>query len=272
MSQLSLKNLEKFEEYCHNQNMAKGTIRNYLYELKKISEVDPRKYLAENKKKRMLIFAFRRYLKYLKSIGKINAEELFDLLDTFKPPKGKKKTTKGKWYSKDKWDGIIDSAPNRCARLGIYMIFQFGFRLGEIINLRIQDIDFETHFIHVQTRSDWHPKYEKDRSIPMHPKQERILARWIQARSQLDHDYIIFSGRKKNQVSSRTFEYWCAKTYPGLKPHDIRRSFAKVLYYNSGPDIYLVKELLGHESVATTTRYLGLEAKELREKYTKAMA
>lgn len=272
LKKLSSIDSEGFKEYCHLQNMSEGTIRNYLYELKKIPLDKPKKYIAQNNHKRLLIFAFRSYSRYLNDIGKITNEELFTNLRTFKPPKRKGKTEKGNWYPKEEWENIISKAPNRCAKLGIYIGLQFGLRLGEIINLRIQDVDFKTNHIHVQKHPEWSPKYGKERSIPMHSKQIRILARWIKNKPTMNHDYLLWSGRKKVQVSERTFERWCHKTQLGLKPHDLRRSFAKVLYYRSKRDIYLVCQLLGHESVSTTTTYLGLETREIKKKYTEAMS
>lgn len=265
--------LDGFKEYCQLNNLAESTIFNYLAELKKIPHDDPKSYIVKNKHKMLLIYAFRKFLRFQKSIGKITNEELYDQLETFKPPKKKGQTEKMNWYPQDKWEEIITSAPHRCAKIGIYIAFQFGLRLGEIINLRVQDIDFDTEHIHVQSHSNWKPKYGKHRSVPMQSEQVRILKRWIKNRpSELNHDYIIWSGRSKKQISKKTFENWCKKAWPNLKPHDMRRSFAKVLYYNSGKDVFLVCKLLGHESVSTTTGYLGLETKEIKEKYTRAMS
>ena len=42
-----------------------------------------------------------------------------------------------------------------------------------------------------------------------------------------------------------------------LATHSLRKSFAQRVYEQSG-DIYLVQELLGHRSVATTQKYLGV--------------
>lgn len=270
MNQLYLTDPNGFKNYCFNKNLAERTILNYLYELKKIPLDNPREYLIKNRKKRMLIFAFRCYLRYQKSIGKINAEQLYDLLETFKPPKGRGKTKKGNWYPLKEWEEIINNGPNRQARFGIWLGFTYGPRLSEIIFLRVQDINLEKRQIYIQTRPGWHPKFEKDRILPMKTKHIRIWKRWLNSRPSLNHDYIIWSGRKKTQVNPKTFQNWCKKARQGLKPHDLRRSFAKVLYYRSR-DVYLVCELLGHESVATTTKYLGLEVEELQEKYDKAM-
>ena len=49
-----------------------------------------------------------------------------------------------------------------------------------------------------------------------------------------------------------------------LATHSLRKSFAQRVYEQSG-DIYLVQELLGHRSVATTQKYLGVNYADARE-------
>ena len=49
-----------------------------------------------------------------------------------------------------------------------------------------------------------------------------------------------------------------------LATHSLRKSFAQRLYEESG-DIYLVQELLGHKSVATTQKYLGVNYANARQ-------
>ena len=49
-----------------------------------------------------------------------------------------------------------------------------------------------------------------------------------------------------------------------LATHSLRKSFAQRVYEQSG-DIYLVQELLGHRSVATTQKYLGVNYADARK-------
>lgn len=258
-----------------SQNLSQGTIDDYLYEMKKVPH-DPEEqktYLVMNRKKRMLISAYRKYLRFLKTEGIINSEHLYDLLDTYKLPKKRGRTKKGKWYSQDKWGEIVQAAPTRCAKLGIWIGLQFGLRLGEIINLRIQDVDLSNNRFLIQKHEDgWHPKCFRDRSIPIPPVQRKILVRWLKIRPNLDHDFLLWCGSDKHKVSERTFQRWCSIALEGLKPHDLRRSFANALYYNSGKDVKIVSDVLGHASVGTTSNYLGLDEEEIQNKFIKAMS
>ena len=49
-----------------------------------------------------------------------------------------------------------------------------------------------------------------------------------------------------------------------LATHSLRKSFAQRVYEHSG-DIYLVQELLGHKSVETTQKYIGINYATARE-------
>ena len=264
------------------QNLSKGTIDDYLYELRKLpnDEEKRKKYLAENRDKRMLIAAYRKYIRFQKHIGKISTEQLFDLLETYKPPKRRGRSEKGKWFPQAEWGEVISNAPNRCAKMGLWLGFSFGLRLGEIINLRVEDIDLTNEKILVRIRKKdigknqdyWHPKHFRDRSIPIPPTQKRILERWIDIRPALNHPYLLWTDRNKNKVSERVFQRWCKIAHPELKTHDLRRSFANALYYNSDKNVKLVSDTLGHANIGTTSNYLGLDEKEVHDEFVKAMS
>ena len=49
-----------------------------------------------------------------------------------------------------------------------------------------------------------------------------------------------------------------------LATHSLRKSFAQRLYDHTG-DIFVVQEMLGHKSVATTQRYLGVNYASVRD-------
>ena len=272
--------LKDFEQNLRLQNLAERTIRGYLYELQKLPKSKRlfKQYLSKHRDNRMLVFAYRKYLQYQRDNDLITSEELEVQLRTFKPPKRRGTNQNGKWYLREQWEGLIENAPHRSAKMGIWIGLQFGLRVGEIINLRVQDIDLDNNYVHIHVRKNWHPKHYRNRSIPITPTQKETLVRWITERPQLDHPYIIYTSRN-NQVTERSFQRWCYQAKPEskkgakdhLKPHDLRRSFAKVLYYDSKKDLKLVQILLGHSNIGTTSRYLGLDTEEVAEKFSQAM-
>lgn len=49
-----------------------------------------------------------------------------------------------------------------------------------------------------------------------------------------------------------------------LATHSLRKSFAQCLYEQAG-DVFVVQEMLGHQSIATTQKYLGVDYATIRD-------
>lgn len=274
-------NLGEFEEDMRLQNLSERTIKEYLHVLKKLpaQKKAQRTYLSKHTDNSMLIRAYRKYLKFQRKEGLISGEELLAQLDTFKLPKRRGQTQNGKWLPQDQWEELVANGSSRSAKMAIWLGLSFGLRLGEIINLRVDDIDLTNNKVLIQQRKEdqkkqqiyWHPKHFRERFIPMTPDQNKILERWISERPQLTHPYLVYSVHNK-QVAERTLQRWVEKaSNKKLKTHDLRRSFAKVLYFQSKKNLKLVQITLGHSNISTTSTYLGLEEEEIQQEYIKAM-
>lgn len=101
-----------------------------------------------------------------------------------------------------------------------------------------------------------HGKGIKERVLPVPGE----LARAIRRRG---GDWI-FPGRFDGHacadyVGTRIKE---ATSFPS---HSLRRRFATFAYYRTGCDILLVSQLLGHSSVSTTMRYIGINTDLMRD-------
>ena len=129
-----------------------------------------------------------------------------------------------------------------------------GMRRGELANLRIRDLPFETNRIFVQKG-----KGDRDRVIPMHPKLQ-------------DNLYILCIGSAPNELVFQMlpqslgmkFHIWAKKANVPLHTHSFRHYFATKLV-ERGANIRVVQELLGHSSLSTTQVYLSLTANHLEE-------
>ena len=140
-----------------------------------------------------------------------------------------------------------------------------GLRKGDILALRPEDVDFKNRVIRVLMQKTAEPV-----EIPMHP----ILERTLRAAMSSPAPYVFMSTRPSRRTGEITKlsniknGFHGAIERSGLAGrgycfHDIRRTFASMLYRSSVP-LLTVSKLLGHRSVKTTERYLGVKLEEKR--------
>ncbi len=273
-----------FKEYAtflRTQGKAEGTIREYIYKLNKIPD-DVETYFSNLQLpgRTGKVAAYRSYLQFLaKKKNELSHENLLNALDTIKAVKarGNGNNEKRKAYPKDEWQKLIRKTPTQVGKFGVYLGFHFGLRLGEILHLRIQDINFDNQEILIRPHKlskrhkPWNPKYNRERTIPFTSDQEETFKRWINEirPKDLPNDYLLWTirgSRKFQIVQDRAFQRWC--NMAGLSVHNLRRSFA-THWYEETKDIKFVSDMLGHANVSTTSDYLCLGQKESIKKARK---
>lgn len=268
---------DEFSQFLRTQGKAEGTIQGYIFRLQRIDK-DIEAYFAnpDLRGKHNKVAAYRAYCRFLTIKKDLKRSDLMDILDTIKPPKKRGNNHSDRKWSipKIKWVKHIRKAPNRIAKMGMWLGFHFGLRLSEIVHLRIQDINFKDQLIlirpHIKTKNQkaWHPKYHRERQLPFTKDQEDTLKRWITKIRPIDlpHPYLLWTikgKRKKQIVMERSFQRWC--TTAGLTAHILRYSFA-THYYNESKDVKLISDLLGYANVSTTSEYLQFAKKETMSK------
>ncbi len=155
-------------------------------------------------------------------------------------------------------------------RLILMLLYETGMRRAELIGLLDARVDTSRGELKV------HGKRNKDRVIPFGPE----LARWIDLYRQLRDEL----GLKADTLLVTAQG---EKTYPSLiyrvvhkalesaggtskmSPHVLRHTFASVML-NEGAGLESVKELLGHESLATTQLYTHITFNQLKDNYNHA--
>jgi integrase len=129
-----------------------------------------------------------------------------------------------------------------------------GMRIGELVNLRWKDVDFEARMIHIRIREDWMPKGRRDRAIPMHPKVEAVL------RSRAVGEFV-FLGPRSGRIKE-TYALHCLKKdqrelkMPEADLHGFRRFFATTMM-RAGVDAETVRQWGGWKTLDTMLRYLA---------------
>lgn len=133
-----------------------------------------------------------------------------------------------------------------------------GIRKGELLALRVSDLDFErsTIFIsHVTSKS------KLDRHIPMHPTLRIHLRAYLYERKEKTStcEYLFTSSQSDSALTQHGLKHW-VKKYKKLSGvnfhvHRFRHTFACSLA-KTGVDITSIMKLLGHTSLRMTERYL----------------
>jgi integrase len=124
-----------------------------------------------------------------------------------------------------------------------------GLRLGEILNLRWEEVDLEHAVIKMLVR-----KNRRMLEVPLNDEAVAAMNGWCGLRK---CEYVFYNPETGGQWKDLWFGLKKACRKAGLKDvtwHTFRHTFASRLTRN-GVDLVTVKELLGHSSVSVTMRY-----------------
>jgi integrase/recombinase XerC/integrase/recombinase XerD len=140
-------------------------------------------------------------------------------------------------------------------------------RISEALGIQIENIDFtpEQEFVIVRGKGD------RFRLVPLLPEMDclGLLKDYIKARNIVTGPlFRPHSGKKVQPMSYRTALFYWEKLREkvGLKYeiHQLRHSCATSLL-NDGVDIEVIRQLLGHQDIQTTSRYTKLDIRALRK-------
>jgi len=168
--------------------------------------------------------------------------------------------------SQDEVALLINSARNLYHRALIMTVYSCGLRRIEACRLKVGDIDSKRMMIRVT-----HGKGGVDRDVPLSPALLDTLRqywRWMRPQTYL------FPGTDNGWRVDRPITakmIWaavqCAAKRAGItkhvSPHLLRHSYA-THQLEAGVDLKTLQVLLGHEDLATTSRYLHLSQKHLQ--------
>jgi site-specific recombinase XerD len=147
----------------------------------------------------------------------------------------------------------------------VKLILFSGLRVGEIIQLRMNDIILEERKGSVIVREG---KGTKRREIPLNMKARKAMLDYITMRPDITSDDL-FLGQRNEGVQSKTIQRAVLRfaKKAGIKnvtPHILRHSFAKALI-DAGVSLEKVATLLGHSNMNTTRIYITPGEQDLVE-------
>jgi integrase len=155
---------------------------------------------------------------------------------------------------------LLDAVPPGRNRLLLRIAYGCGLRVGELMHLRVADIDSARHTLWVR-----HGKGNKDRGVPLPAELLDELRSYWREHRPADWLFAGPTGRPLN-VSTLQRAFQKARRAAGLRQpatcHTLRHCYATHLL-EAGTDLPTLQRLLGHSHLSTTLRYLHLRADRL---------
>ena len=149
------------------------------------------------------------------------------------------------------------------------LLYSTGIRVGELVNIKLKDIEFNKKEIRILGKGN------KERIVLFGSRCYNLINKYLdnfyKKYNTLNSDYLLL-GVKGNKINDREVRKIVddAVNRAGIKlnisPHVLRHTFATHML-NEGADLKSVQQLLGHESLSTTTIYTHLSNERLRSVY-----
>lgn len=142
-------------------------------------------------------------------------------------------------------------------------VYGAGLRITETSLLEVGDIYADRGVIHVR-----HGKGNRERHVMLSPWLLRTLREyWSSERPAKPYLFTADTGRPLSaELARKAFKLAAARARlsPNVTPHVLRHSFATHLL-DQGTDMRIIQVLLGHGSIASTTRYAQVSTRLIRD-------
>lgn len=289
----------------HELNYSENTIKSYSQDItifenflleknldfRKISRDDVRLFMAERLKNktyrgnnesprsvRRRISALKKYYSYLYDQNMVDSNPFLLIVS----PKKHDKLPEVLYESQIK--ALFEANKNRTDPLQsrdqalLELMYSSGLRCSEVINLKTSDIVFSSRYMRIIGKGN------KERIVPFSNEAKNVMIDYAKfLRVQLIEDNMVdkktpyfFLNSKGQQLTSRGLEYILKEIVKktglslgfDLHPHVLRHSFATHLL-DKGADLRMIQELMGHESVGTTSIYMHVSKEKIKSEYNK---
>ena len=153
-------------------------------------------------------------------------------------------------------------------RLLLEMMYGSGLRVSEVIGLDWDKVELEERMLRIMGKGS------KERLVPFGVPQQRHLSEWRDV-SCVDTKAPVFpSANGKGRLTVRTVDRVVLRAAArvglhGVTPHTLRHCCATHMLEKGAP-LRFVQEMLGHESIAATQRYLAITTEQVKKSYLDA--
>jgi len=165
--------------------------------------------------------------------------------------------------SGDEVRAVFDATENLKHRALLMLVYSSGLRVGEVVRLRVEDLDNVRKLIHVHTG-----KGKKDRYTLLSASVMRVVDEYIKLYRPREWLFPGMVPDRAYSVRSAQSVFERAARKAGIQKHvtihSLRHAFATHLL-EQGVDIRIIQQLLGHSSVKTTEVYTHVSSTILTE-------
>jgi len=192
------------------------------------------------------------------------------------------------WLTFDDAKKLIGAYMTPLQRIAIHLMLQLAMRRVECIRMKADIGDLDRRSFNVDGKA------HKRRTVPFHRDTDRILAAWMEVRSELEREAKAFARRTHRKfVNSDALLVW--RCGPELRPysekgtgfdkqitnklskqlgmkirnHTLRRTWGRETHYVGKADISELSLVYGHSNPVTTMRYIGVDGERLVETVNK---
>lgn len=279
-------NIDQFLAFIESRGRSKNTVTNYRVDLEQfkeyllrqsisdVSEIDSqsvRVYLsniigfgiAKSSAARKLS-SVRGFIRWLSSRGVLD----YGVAAGLKGPKLPSSLPRALSYEETEKllvDGPKPGKHYQRDRLVLELLYGSGLRVSELIDLNWENIETDQRIIRVLGKGS------KERLVPFRPSVKKLLEDWRVLSKGEEKGPLLISEKGAERLSVRTVHRLVQRAalrvgIHGVSPHTLRHCFATHLLERGAP-LRVVQELLGHESIAATQRYLSITAEQLKRSY-----
>lgn len=169
-------------------------------------------------------------------------------------------------------DGAKNTKKELRDTLVLELLYGSGLRVGELVSLNWGDVDITERWLRVMGKGS------KERMVPFGRTAQELLQRWMlyvmDRGESTDASAPLLFGVGSDRLTERTVHRIVLAAgkrvgLVGVHPHSLRHSFATHMLERGAP-LRVIQELMGHESLATTQRYLTITAAQMKKSYLEA--
>lgn len=165
--------------------------------------------------------------------------------------------------------GPSESKKRTRDRLILELFYGSGLRIMETASLDWGDVDIPERWLRILGKGS------KMRMVPFSRTGQELFSQWHTEVSAAGYptgeDSPLFYGVGSERLTERTMNRAVAAMVKkaglsGITPHSLRHSFATHMLERGAP-LRVIQELMGHESLVTTQRYLRITTEQMKKSY-----